>query len=357
VEADELFSGVLIDLGEIIDFNPIGEDPILTIFDYVEAMRCQLWEVAFFVELVGDNGAHKNNPPEKQPFFLQAVRRVLYMYFRYVLLPRKAISKVPAFFPNYLDIESPDSMFTPTIIKAWDSIHFQTCGWYLDCPIKKAPAFDIALRDSIQPLFPSPSASVPESASPTPPLGGSSKSKIVNKESRLQGSKRKAPELLDEPMDEDIPATGNDIGDHHADLPDPINSHPLRAPAPKRLHLGVKPSQANPITFIPPAVKAMSSHPACTSSSVSSRVLILNDSFHRMLEYKSKQGKFPSTYDDMVAFLSEVHIEFNSHSIPISFFHSFIRSFLNALVFMKLRLEHPGSSSSQARCSSKVHLT
>ena len=59
-------------------------------------------EIVFFIELGGDNGAHKNNPPEKQPFFFQAVRRVLYMYFRYVLLPRKAILKVPDFFPTTL---------------------------------------------------------------------------------------------------------------------------------------------------------------------------------------------------------------------------------------------------------------
>jgi hypothetical protein len=42
VEIVELFSGVLTDLGEIIEYNPDGEDPILTIFDYVEVMRCQL---------------------------------------------------------------------------------------------------------------------------------------------------------------------------------------------------------------------------------------------------------------------------------------------------------------------------
>ena len=46
VEADELFSGVLTNLGDIIDYNPDGEDPILTIFDYVEAMRCQLWKLS-----------------------------------------------------------------------------------------------------------------------------------------------------------------------------------------------------------------------------------------------------------------------------------------------------------------------
>jgi hypothetical protein len=305
VEADELFSGVLTDLGEIIDNNPDGEDPILTIFDYVEAMRCQLWETAFFIELGGDNGAYKNNPPEKQPFFVQAVRRVLYRYFRYVLLPRKAISKVPPFFPNYLDVESGDSMFTPAIIKTWDSIHFQQCGWYLDCPLKKPPAFDIALRESIQPLLPSPAASLPGTESPIPPKGGYSKSQTTLKGSRPRGSKRKAAELVEEPLDDDVRVTGIDIGDPHTELLDPVSSIPPLAHVPKRLH-HVASVQSKPITFVPPTVKAMSSSEACTSSSASPKVLIINDSFPNMLEYKTKHNKFPSTYEDMVAFLNEV---------------------------------------------------
>jgi hypothetical protein len=88
VEAEELFAGVLTDIGKFIDYNPDGEDPILTIFDYVEVMRCQLWEIAFFTELGRENDAHKNNPSDKQPFFVQAIHRVLYRYFRYVLLPK-----------------------------------------------------------------------------------------------------------------------------------------------------------------------------------------------------------------------------------------------------------------------------
>jgi hypothetical protein len=95
VDPHKLFSGVFTDLREIINYNPDGEDPILTIFNYVDAMRCQLWEIAFFIDLGGDNGAHNNNPLEKQHFFFQADYRVLYMYFL-----------------NYLDIESHDSMFT-----------------------------------------------------------------------------------------------------------------------------------------------------------------------------------------------------------------------------------------------------
>jgi hypothetical protein len=301
---------VLTDIGETINYNPDGQDPVLTIFDYVESMRCQLWETAFFTELGGDNSAHKNNPPEKQPYFVQAVRRVLYRYFRFVLLPRKAISKVPPFFPNYLDIDSPDSMFTPAILKAWDSSHYYQCGWYLDCPLKKPPSFEIPLRDSIQPLLPSPATSLPVLQSPTPP-GGSSRSKTETKGSR-KGSKRKATELLEDPMEEDIPTTGCDIRDPPVDLPDSP-----RAPALKRLHLG-GPSQAKSIRFIPPAVKAMSSSQAFTSSPASSRVLILNDSFHGMLDYKARHNKFPSTYDEMVGFLTEVHFKLHSYSIQLA---------------------------------------
>ena len=172
MEADELFSGVLTILRKNVNYNPDGKDPILTIFDYVEAMRCQLWEIASFIELGGENNAHKNNPWEKQSFFVQAHRRVFYRYFGYVLQSMKAISKVPVLFPNYLGIECHDSMFTPAIIKAWDPIYFQQCEWYLDCLVKKPPPFDIALRDSIQPLLPkipSPATSIPASESPTPP--------------------------------------------------------------------------------------------------------------------------------------------------------------------------------------------
>ena len=59
-------------------------------------------------------------------------------------------------------------------------------------------------------------------------------------------------------MDEDNPRTGCDIGDRPPELPDPINSHPPRAPALKRIQLGVL-GEATPIKFVPPAVKAMSS--------------------------------------------------------------------------------------------------
>jgi hypothetical protein len=118
-------------------------------------------------------------------------------------------------------------------------------------------------------------------------------------------------------MDKDIRPSNNDVGVQPADLADPISSHPPRAPVPKRSHLTAT-GQANPITFIPPALKAMSSSQVYTSSSYSPRVLILNDYFHRMLDYKAKHNKFPSSYDDMVSFLNEVHMQLTCNSIQFN---------------------------------------
>jgi hypothetical protein len=176
--------------------------------------------------------------------------------------------------------------------------------------VKKPPPFDLALRDSLQPLLPFSIASIPASQSPTPPKGGSLRSKTGSK----RVSKQKAAELVEEPMDEDIRPIGSDIGVTPAEVPDPISSHLPRAPVSKHIHLAPR-GQANPIRFVPPALKSISSSQACTSSSASPRVLILNDSFHMMLDYKAKHNKFPSTYDDMVVFLTEVHIHLISHSI------------------------------------------
>jgi hypothetical protein len=122
-------------------------------------------------------------------------------------------------------------------------------------------------------------------------------------------------------MDDDIRVTGIDIIDPHTKLPDPISSNPPLAPVHKRLHVAA-PSQPKPITFVPPAVKAMSSSEAYTSSSASYKVLILNDSFHNMLEYKTKYNKFPATYEKMVAFLNEVYNNLHYHSFRPSFWEA-----------------------------------
>ena len=60
MEAEEHFNGVLEDMGVEINYNPDGQDPIETISDYVNGMRCNLWDTAFFREFKGPDVVHKN---------------------------------------------------------------------------------------------------------------------------------------------------------------------------------------------------------------------------------------------------------------------------------------------------------
>ena len=47
---------------------------------------------------------------------------------------------------------------------SWNPIHWEKCGWYLDCPLKRPPTFDIVLRDSIEPAFKGTAIDVPKKA-------------------------------------------------------------------------------------------------------------------------------------------------------------------------------------------------
>jgi hypothetical protein len=78
---------------------------------------------------------------------------VLYRYFKFVLVPAKAVSRFPSFFANYLDKDSEDDMFTEVMFKSRDPIHFSTYGWYLDCPVKKPPFFEITVHESLEPTL------------------------------------------------------------------------------------------------------------------------------------------------------------------------------------------------------------
>jgi hypothetical protein len=80
--------------------------------------------------------------------FKQAMGKVLFRYFKFLLFPKKALSKTPAFFVAYLDKDSEDCMFTEAILKAWDPVHLPTCGWYLDCP-----SSEVTLRKSLEPAL------------------------------------------------------------------------------------------------------------------------------------------------------------------------------------------------------------
>jgi hypothetical protein len=125
-------------------------------------MRISLWDSAFFLEFSSDKGVHKNKSSEDHVNFKQAKRRVLFRYFKFILFRKKALSRTLAFFVAYLDKDSEDYMFTEAILKAWDPVHLPTCGWYLDCPLKRPPSSEVTLRESLEPALKGQIASIPK---------------------------------------------------------------------------------------------------------------------------------------------------------------------------------------------------
>ena len=75
-------------------------------------MHISLCDTAFFCKFAVDKGVHKNYNIEKQLNFNPTMRRLFYIYFKYVIFPTKDISKSPIFLANYLDIGSEECMFT-----------------------------------------------------------------------------------------------------------------------------------------------------------------------------------------------------------------------------------------------------
>jgi hypothetical protein len=161
-EAVNLFDATISDMGVFINYFLDGQDPIPSISEYIETMRISLWNTAFFLEFSLDKGVNKNKSSEDQVNFKQAMRRVLFRNFKFILFPNKALSRIPPFFVTYLDKDSEDCMFTEAILKAWDPVHLPTCGWYLDCPLKRPPSSKVTLCESLEPALKGQIASTPK---------------------------------------------------------------------------------------------------------------------------------------------------------------------------------------------------
>jgi hypothetical protein len=309
IETEKLFDATVVDLDVSINYLPDGMDPLPTIFDYVETMRISLWDTAFFREFAVDKGVHKNHNIDKQLNFKSAMRRVFYRYFKYVLFPAQAISKSPTFFANYLDMESEECMFTEGIMKSWDPIHFEKCGWYLDCPLKTPPTFDIALRDSIQPAIKGATIVAPTIMD-----------EDVPKKPKKTKSKPKRPILLLHDSDDDVPVQSS--------LNNLVDTGPSSSNI-EAMFLASKRQKTTPTPTLdmPPKLRGMMNILAPLLANHTSSNLILNDSFVRIIEDKKQTCTFRAPYNDIVAFLSKVS---SFYFIFLIFFYVFLKIIRNS---------------------------
>jgi hypothetical protein len=270
-------------------------------------MRISLWDSAFFLEFSLEKRVHKNKSSKDQVNFKHAMKRVLFRYFKFVLFPKKALFRTPAFFAAYLDKDSEDFMFTEAILKAWDPVHLPTCGWYLDCPLKKLPSSEVTLRESLELALKGQIASIP---------------KIQAKDYVKKGGKRKksTPEAK-----KSIPvATNSDVVIEVASILEDVETSTINLVSPSIMKEDepstkqLRPTPLTQVVSVPSSnvstfellskLKGMALVPPPISSSSTSSKFILNDSFVRMVEEKQHTKVWPKCYDNIVAFLTKVHI-------------------------------------------------
>jgi hypothetical protein len=261
------------DLNVSVNYHPENHDPLPQISDYVESVRISLWDNAFFHEFNADKRVHKNNIPEKQLNFGQALKRVVYRYFKFVLFPNHAISKTPAFFTNYKDTESENTMYTQGILKSWSPVHLETYAWYLDCPLKKPLSFEIALRDSLEPSL--------KSIEPACPSDAAKDTSKKPKGPKLKEPKCKA--IIIDDSDEDtavIEASFLQTGDVSSSPVEPLTKRP-RVESTATM---VIEKLATIVGFgTPPKRRSMLATTGLSSRSTSSTEMIINNSFVRIV--------------------------------------------------------------------------
>jgi hypothetical protein len=236
-------------------------------------MCISLWDTAFYREFNAEKGVHKNNLIEKQLNFFPALKRVVYRYFKFVLFPAHAITKSPAFFSDYKDTESENSMYTQDILKSWNKVHLETWAWYLNCPLKKPPSSEIALCDSLEPSL--------KNCEATCPI-------LVAKDTMKKQKEPKQKAIIVDDSDEDIAVMDQIPPIHQIAVitsPKQPPSKRLREDLPATLPI-VKPAPI--VGFVtPPKRRSMLVITGLSSRSSSSMEMIINDSFVRIVEEKT----------------------------------------------------------------------
>jgi hypothetical protein len=270
-------------------------------------MRISLCDSAFFFEFSLDKGVHKNKSSEDQVNFKQAMKRVLFRYFKFVLFPKKALSRTPTFFVAYLDKDNEDCMFTEAILKAWDPVHLPTCGWYLDCPLKKPPSFEVTLRESLEPTLKGQITSIPKvQAKDSIKKGGKQKKSTPKVKKSTPEAKKSIPEAKKStPV-----ATNSDVVIEVASILEDVETSTVNLASPsimKENEPSVKRLRPTPLTQVVsvpssnvstfellPKLKDMALVPPPISSSSISSDFILNSSFVGMVEEKQHTKVWPN---------------------------------------------------------------
>lgn len=178
------------------------------------------------------------------------------------------------------------------MLKSWDPIHFSTCRWYLDCPVQKPPSFEITLHEFLEPAL---VGKVPKALVLSP--------KTPAKRARKRKTQHHVVDVLYGENEDNI----NIIElSQHVNVVGPSSP---RSKKPKFIHHVSIPSASSspaPLSYLSSFMKLrmQNLHPLPYVSS--SKSLILNDSFVRMVEERQRTKEWPPAYEDIRYFLTTV---------------------------------------------------
>jgi hypothetical protein len=233
-------------------------------------------------------------------------------YITREMVDSKAIEKrdIPIFLTGWLDKSSENCMFDEFVLKTWKLPHLKTGGWFLECPRKSCPAEEVdllaqadgvagttvvaeGLGESEEDVeITAATAGGSHGAASTPHLSGSTSrsSRRVRRISQ-EAAADETPQLELRP----VPASTKGKGR------DPSSTFPT---------IPVSQSTASNFSseysaFQPPHLRAFSALAGVKMAS-SMSVLIVNDSLTGMLEVQEKSGAFPTSFDDITRFLTQV---------------------------------------------------
>jgi hypothetical protein len=118
-------------------------------------------------------------------------------------------------------------MFTEGILKSWDPVHFLSCGWYLDCILKRPPSSEVSLHESLEPDLKDKIASTPK------PQAKESVKKVGKRKKSTPEAKKLNVVLDVEALPENVEASIINIGSPsimRKDEPIAIRPSPLTEP-------------------------------------------------------------------------------------------------------------------------------
>jgi hypothetical protein len=176
----------------------------------------------------------------------------------------------------------------------------------LDCPLKRPPFSEVTLRESLEPTLKGQIASTPKVQAKDSVKKDGKRKKSTPKAKRSTPMATNSDEVIE------VASILEDVETSTVNLASPImkeDEPSTKRSRPTPLTQVVSVPSSNVSTFqLLSKFKGMALVPPPISSSSTSSEFILNDSFVRMVEKKQYTKVWPKCYDDIVAFLTKVHI-------------------------------------------------